>query len=213
MRPNPEAPDFDPAMSQATPEALTRLMQEFEKLPGIGPRSAERLAFHILKAEKDEALALARAIADVKQNVRHCRVCYNLTQTDPCPICADPRRDPSVIFVVEQPKDLLLLEDTGLIRGLYHVLLGHIAPLDGVEPGDLTIDALVERVKSGGVNEVVLATNPTMEGEGTALHIRSLLTPLGIKVTQLARGLPAGSQIEYANRAILKDAIEGRRDM
>lgn len=213
MRPNPEAPDFDPAMSQATPEALTRLMQEFEKLPGIGPRSAERLAFHILKAEKDEALALARAIADVKQNVRHCRVCYNLTQTDPCPICADPRRDPSVIFVVEQPKDLLLLDDTGLIRGLYHVLLGHIAPLDGVEPGDLTIDALVERVKSGGVNEVVLATNPTMEGEGTALHIRSLLTPLGIKVTQLARGLPAGSQIEYANRAILKDAIEGRRDM
>ncbi|MCK6482951.1 MAG: recombination protein RecR [Phycisphaerae bacterium] len=200
-------------MSQATPEALTRLMQEFEKLPGIGPRSAERLAFHVLKSEKEEALALARAIADVKQNVRHCRVCYNLTQTDPCPICADPRRDPSAIFVVEQPKDLLLLEDTGLIRGLYHVLLGHIAPLDGVEPGDLTIDALVERVKAGGVNEVVLATNPTMEGEGTALHIRSLLTPLGVKVTQLARGLPAGSQIEYANRAILKDAIEGRRDM
>ncbi len=195
------------------PEALVRLMEEFQKLPGIGPRSAERLAFHILKAGKDEAMALSRAVADVKQQVRHCRVCYNLTQQDPCVICSDSRRDGSQIVVVEQPKDLLLLESTGLIRGRYHVLLGRIAPLDGVEPGDLTIGALVERVKAGGVSEVVLATNPTMEGEGTALHIRSLLAPLGVTVSQLARGLPAGSQIEYANRAILKDAIEGRREM
>lgn len=235
-------------MSTAIPEALTRLMEEFEKLPGIGPRSAERLAFYILKADKDEALKLARAVQDVKQNVRHCRVCYNLTQSDPCGICADPRRDASQIVVVEQPKDLMLLEGTGLVRGVYHVLLGHIAPLDGVEPGDLTIDALVERVRGGmaggtvlpragmtgetpdpretaipretaaaretpRVEEVVLALNPTMEGEGTSLHLRSLLTPLGVKVTQLARGLPAGSQIEYASRQILKDAIEGRREM
>jgi recombination protein RecR len=188
-------------------------MDEFQKLPGIGARSAERLAFHILKSDRETALRLAGAIRDVKENVRHCRICFNLTQQDPCAICADPRRDESQIVVVEQPKDLLLLEETGLIRGRYHVLLGRIAPLDGVEPGDLTIDALVQRVKAGGINEVVLATNPNMEGEGTALHIRSLLSMLGVRVSQLARGLPAGSQIEYASRAILKDAIEGRRDM
>jgi len=186
-------------------------MAEFEQLPGIGPRSAERLAFHILKSDKDKALALATAIREVKENVRHCHICYNLTETDPCAICADARRDQAVIFVVEQPKDVLLLEATGLIRGAYHVLLGHIAPLDGIEPGDLTIDALVTRVKSGGIREIVLATNPTLEGEGTALHIKSVLTSHKVQVTRLARGLPAGSQIEYATKAVLQDAIEGRR--
>jgi recombination protein RecR len=187
-------------------------MAEFEKLPGIGPRSAERLAFHVLKSSKEEALALAGAIRDVKEQVRHCRICYNLTETDPCAVCSDGRRDHGQIFVVEQPKDMLQLEATGLIHGVYHVLLGHIAPLDNVEPGDLTIDALVARVKAGGVNEVVIATNPTLEGEGTALHIKSLLAPTGVKITQLARGLPTGSQLEYASRAILQDAIEGRRE-
>lgn len=186
-------------------------MAEFEKLPGIGPRSAERLAFHILKSDKDQALALAGAIREVKENVRHCKICYNLTETDPCAICADPRRDQAVIFVVEQPKDVLLLEATGLIRGVYHVLLGHIAPLDGIEPGDLTIDALVARVKSGDVREIVLATNPTLEGEGTALYIKSVLASQKVQVTRLARGLPTGSQIEYATKAVLQDAIEGRR--
>ena len=199
-------------MSDATPSSLTRLMAEFEKLPGIGPRSAERLAFHVLKSSRDEALALAVAIRDVKEQVRHCRVCYNLTEADPCAICSDARREHGQIFVVEQPKDVLLLEATGLIRGVYHVLLGHIAPLDGVEPGDLTIDALVARIKTGGIYEVVIATNPTMEGEGTALHIKSLLARTGVKITQLARGLPTGSQLEYASRAVLQDAIEGRRD-
>lgn len=198
-------------MPGSVPPSLSRLMQEFEKLPGIGPRSAERLAFHILKSDKDAALALAGAIREVKENVRHCRSCYNLTEADPCPICADPRRDQSQIFIVEQPNDVVLLESTGLIRGVYHVLLGHIAPLDGIEPGDLTIDALVTRVKKGGVKEVVLATNPTMEGEGTALHIKSVLADCGVPVTRLARGLPSGSQIEYATRAVLQDAIEGRR--
>lgn len=186
-------------------------MQEFEKLPGIGPRSAERLAFHILKSDKDVALALAGAIREVKENVRHCRSCYNLTEVDPCPICTDPRRDASIVFVVEQPNDVVLLEGTGLVRGVYHVLLGHIAPLDGIEPGDLTIDALVARVKKGDIKEIVLATNPTMEGEGTALHIKSVLAQLPVQVTRLARGLPSGSQIEYATRAVLQDAIEGRR--
>jgi recombination protein RecR len=187
-------------------------MSEFEKLPGVGPRSAERLAFYVLKSSKDEAMKLASAIRDVKENVRHCRICYNLTEADPCPICADPRRDQSRIFVVEQPKDLLLLEATGLVRGVYHVLLGHIAPLEGVEPGDLTLDALLDRVKKGGVTEIVIATNPTLEGESTALHIKSLVASYNVPVTRLARGLPSGSQIEYATRAVLQDAIEGRRE-
>lgn len=188
-------------------------MEEFAKLPGIGPRSAERLAFHILKSDKAVAMVLANAIRDVKAMVRHCGVCYNLTEQDPCLICADPRRDQSQVFVVEQPKDLLLLEATGLIRGVYHVLLGHIAPLDGVEPGDLTIAALIDRVRKGDIKEIIIATNPTMEGEGTALHIKSELARFdGVEVTRLARGLPSGSQIEYATRAVLQDAIEGRRE-
>ncbi|HWL93023.1 MAG TPA: recombination mediator RecR [Phycisphaerae bacterium] len=199
-------------MPDHLPPSLTRLKDEFNKLPGIGPRSAERLAFHVLKSNKDAALALAGAIREVKEMVRHCSICFNLTEADPCPSCADPRRDQAQIYVVEQPKDLMLLETTGLVRGVYHVLLGHIAPLDGVEPGDLTIDALVQRVKKGGVREIVIATNPTMEGEGTALHIKSLLAGSGVAITRLARGLPSGSQIEYASRAVLEDAIEGRRE-
>ncbi len=199
-------------MTGNVPDSLLRLTGELEKLPGIGPRSAERIAFHILKAEKEDALRLADAVRDVKENVRHCRICYNLTEADPCPICADPRRDQSQIVVVEQPKDLIQLEATGMVRGVYHVLLGHIAPLDGIEPGDLTIDALVKRVRAGGVQEVILATNPTLEGEGTALHIKSVLTQQGIKISRLARGLPSGSQIEYASKAILRDAIEGRTE-
>jgi recombination protein RecR len=198
-------------VAESLPPSLLRLKTEFEKLPGIGPRSAERLTFHILKSDKDSALALAQAIRDVKEQVRHCRICYNLTEADPCAICADSRRDQSQVFVVEQPKDLMLLETTGLIRGVYHVLMGHIAPLDGIEPGDLTITALVARVKTGKIVEIVIATNPTMEGEGTALHLKSELASYKVKVTQLARGLPAGSQIEYASREVLRDAIEGRR--
>jgi len=198
-------------MTGSVPESLMRLAGELEKLPGIGPRSAERIAFFLLKAERDEALRLADAIRDMKEHVRHCSQCFNLTESDPCPICADPRRDASQIVVVEQPKDLLQLEATGVIRGVYHVLLGHIAPLDGIEPADLTIDALVERVRRGGVREIVLGTNPTMEGEGTALHIKSVLSfAADLKISRLARGLPSGSQIEYANKAILRDAIEGR---
>lgn len=196
-----------------TPRSLDRLMEEFARLPGIGPRSAERLAFHILKSDKPAALALADAIRDVKSMVKHCGICFNLTEQDPCPICIDTRRDQTQVFVVEQPKDLLLLEATGLIRGVYHVLLGHIAPLDGVEPGDLTIGALLDRVRAGGIAEVIIATNPTIEGEGTALHIKSELASVaGVNVTRLARGLPTGSQIEYATRAVLQDAIEGRRE-
>lgn len=195
------------------PEPLNRLMSELTKLPGIGLRSAERIAFHLLRETREEALLLADAISDVKQNLRHCSRCYNLTDVDPCSICRDPQRDSSLIVVVEQPKDVMLLEQTGLIRGVYHVLMGHIAPLEGVEPKDLTIDALVERVRTGGVTEVLLATNPTLEGDGTALHIRNVLNSFQVKVSRLARGLAVGSQVEYASRAMLEAAITGRTSM
>jgi recombination protein RecR len=198
-------------MSDPLPSSLSRLRDEFEKLPGIGPRSAERLAFHVLKSSKPEAMALASAIRDVKEQVRHCSICYNLTEADPCRVCGNAQRDASCVFVVEQPKDVIQLEATGLVHGVYHVLLGHIAPLEQVEPGDLTIESLIARVKSGKIKEVVLATNPTLEGEGTALHIKSVLSAYPVKVTRLARGLPSGSQIEFASRTVLADAIEGRR--
>jgi len=186
-------------------------MDELRRLPGVGARSAERLAFHLLKASREEALALAQAIVAIKDQIRPCRQCFNLADGDLCAICADGRRDPSQIVVVEQPKDLLALESTGLITGVYHVLMGHIAPLEGVQPSDLTIDALVRRVRAGGVREVILATNPTVEGDATALYISSLLTDTGVTLTRLARGIAPGSQIEYANRAMLEEAFRGRR--
>ena len=199
-------------------ETIQRLIDEFGKLPGIGARSAERLAFHVLKSGKDEAMALADAIRDVKASIRPCKVCFNLAEGELCSICADPRRDKSTICVVEQPKDLLAIESTGAYRGVYHVLMGHIAPLEGTEAEDLTIGALEKRVRAacGGaeaVKEVILATNPTVAGDGTALHITSFLSALGVKITRLARGLPAGGQIEYASKSILTDAITDRRQV
>jgi recombination protein RecR len=194
-------------------ESLSRLREQLQKLPGIGPRSAERLAFHILREPRDAAAALARAILDVKDKIIHCRSCYNLTETDPCAICADPTRDQAEIWVVEQPKDLLALEGTGLVHGMYHVLMGHIAPVEGIEPEDLTIDALIKRVRSGSVREVVLALNPTLDGDGTALHIQSLLSEFEVVVTRPARGLAVGSQLEYATVGMLETAIRGRAPM
>ena len=189
---------------------LQRLMDELKKLPGIGARSAERVAFHLLKAERDEALALAKAIMATKDEIRPCSRCYNLADAELCTICADPRRDQSQVIVVEQPKDLLGLEATGVITGVYHVLMGHIAPLEGVGPADLTIDALARRVKAGGITEIVLATNPTLEGDATALHITSILADTGVNITRLARGIAPGSHIEFANRAMLQEAFRGR---
>jgi recombination protein RecR len=194
-------------------EALRRLIEQLTSLPGIGPRSAERIAFHLLRCEPAEAVALAEAIRDVKEKVRHCSICYNLTDTDPCGICTDSRRDQGVIMVVEQPKDVIQIESAGLHQGVYHVLMGHIAPLEGLEPSDLTIDALIDRVRKGSVREVVLATNPTLEGDGTALHIHSLLEGMNVAVSRPARGLPVGSQIEYATKAMLESAIRGRTPM
>jgi recombination protein RecR len=195
-------------------QSIQNLMNELSKLPGIGVRSAERIAFHLLKQKPDEALRLADAIRDVKTRIKHCSVCYNLTEQDPCSICSNPSRDQGTVCIVEQPKDLLALEATGLYQGVYHVLLGRISPLEGVDPSDLTLEALVKRLESGIVRELIMATNPNMEGDGTALHIQGLVARFpGIQVTRLARGLPSGSNIEYANRNILADAISGRQRM
>jgi recombination protein RecR len=196
-------------------QSIQNLMSELARLPGIGMRSAERIAFHLLKQSPEEAMKLSEAIRDVKTRIRHCSVCYNLTEQDPCAICADPGRDQGVVCLVEQPKDLLALESTGLYRGVYHVLLGRISPLEGVEPGDLTIDPLIRRLASGTVREIIMATNPNMEGDGTALYVQSLVGGRfpNIQITRLARGLPSGSNIEYANKNILSDAISGRQRM
>jgi recombination protein RecR len=192
-------------------ESVTRLVDEFAKLPGIGKKSAERLAYHVLRIHQSEALALADAIRSVKDNVRYCRSCYNLTEQEECEICRDPKRDRTQLCVVEQPRDLIALEQPGTYQGLYHVLLGRIAPLDGVGPEQLTIESLVERVRQGGVREVIMATNPTLEGDGTAVYISSLLAGLPLEITRLARGITTGSVLEFANKEILADALAGRQ--
>lgn len=190
---------------------LARLMQELGKLPGVGPKTAERLAHHLLAAPRSEVLALSEALRAVKDQIRRCGRCCAPTENELCSVCSDPRRDPSSICVVETPRDLTPLERSGSYRGLYHVLHGRLSPLDGVGPEHLTIDQLLARVRAGGVGEVIMATNPTTEGDGTALYLSTLLTPLGVRVTRLARGLPAGSVLEFANNQMLADALEGRR--
>lgn len=200
------------------PESVQQLIAEFSRLPGVGRRTAERMAFWVLKAERDEALALADAIKRVKERVRHCSICWNLADADPCTICADPRRDASLVLVVEQPRDLLNLEQTGMFRGVYHVLMGRVDPLDGVGPESLTLEDLERRVRDPkrnargtAVAEVILGLNPDLEGDTTGLVVAERLRELGVRVTRLARGLPSGSHIEYASRAVLADAIAGRR--
>jgi recombination protein RecR len=206
--------------SGAHPEPVQRLVEAFAQLPGIGRRTAERLAFHVLKSPKAEAQRLAEAIEQVKSQVRHCGVCFNVTDSDPCPICADPRRDAGVVMVVEQPKDLWILERTGAHRGVYHCLMGRLEPLDGVGPETLTARELLQRVEQPErnarrvkVTEVILATNPDLEGDSTGLYLADRLSKLGVLVSRLARGLPAGSQIEFAHRGALADAIAGRRKL
>ncbi|MFG0305491.1 MAG: recombination mediator RecR [Phycisphaerales bacterium JB040] len=204
----------------AYPAAVDRLMEELTRLPGIGRRGAERLAFHVLKADRDEAIRLAEAIRAVKESVRHCTYCYSLCDASPCPICASERRDRTRVLVVEQPKDLIALEETRMYNGLYHVLMGHLSPLDGIGPGDLTVDRLLERVDDPGQNpgsieveEVILGLNPTVEGDGTGLYLAEQLRTRGVQVSRLARGLPTGGSLEYANKAVLADALTGRRAM
>lgn len=197
-------------------------MQEFTRLPGIGSRSAERLAFYILKSEKSSAMRLADAITAVKTQVQHCGICLNLTEKSPCRICSDPRREAATILVVEQPKDVISLEQTSMYRGVYHVLMGHLAPLEGITPGDLACDELFRRLDDPSnnaqgrpVEEVILGLNPNMEGDGTALYLAEEVQRRWPKVrlSRLARGLPSGSQLEYASKAVLADAIVGRQPM
>ena len=198
-------------MSEIT-ESLSNLIGEFAKLPGIGKKSAERLAYHVLRSHSAEAMALADAIRHVKENIRYCATCYNLAEQEECTICRDARRRRTTICVVEQPRDLMALEQTGIYQGLYHVLLGRISPLEGIGPEQLTIDALVGRVRQGGMEEVIMATNPTLEGDGTALHISNLLADLPVRITRLARGITPGSVLEFANKEILTDALSGRQE-
>ncbi len=193
-------------------ESVGNLIEQFARLPGIGKKSAERLAYHILRTHESEAAALADAIRAVKKNVRYCGECFNLAEGELCSVCADPRRERDVLCVVEQPRDLIALEQTGMYRGLYHVLLGRLAPLEGIGPDQLTIDRLVERARGGSFREVVMATNPTLEGDGTALYISNLLGEMPVRITRLARGITSGSVIELANKEILSDALAGRQE-
>ncbi len=200
-------------MGTGSAGAVDRLIDAFGRLPGLGAKSAERLAYHLLKAPAEEALALAEAIRAVKESVRHCEACFHLTEADTpiCPICRDPRRDAGLVCVVEQSRDLLALEKSATFGGVYHVLLGRLAPAQGVGPEQLTLDALERRVRSGGIRELIMATNPTLEGDGTALLVANRLADTGVAVTRLARGLASGSVLEFANKEMLADAINGRQ--
>ncbi|HEY82879.1 MAG TPA: recombination protein RecR [Dehalococcoidia bacterium] len=193
-------------------QAINRLIEELSKLPGIGPKSAQRLAFHLLRAPEEQSKLLAEAILSLKQKITLCSICFNVTESDPCPICRSDQRDRSQICIVEQPQDILALEHTGIYRGLYHVLHGAISPTEGVGSEDIRIRELLRRLEDGSVKEVILATNPNLEGEQTAMYLSRLISPLGIKVTRLARGLPFGTELEYADDITLTRAIEGRQE-
>ena len=192
---------------------LARLVGEFEKLPGIGPKSAQRLAFYVLRLSDEEARALSDAIIDVKARIGFCRNCFNFTDQEVCEICRDGRRDPALICVVSDPRDLIAMEKTGEFKGTFHVLQGVLAPMEGVGPDQLKIRELLARVRDHEIKEIVLATNPTVEGAATAMYLAGLLKPLGIKVTRIAHGVPVGGDLDYADQATLIQAFEGRRDM
>jgi recombination protein RecR len=195
------------------PEPLSRLIEQLQRLPGIGAKGAQRLAFHLLKNPREEAERLCDAIRDVKEQVTYCSICNNITADDPCALCAGASRDSRVICVVEEPQNVIVVEKTREFRGLYHVLLGVLSPLHGVGPDDLKIKGLLSRVADGGVEEVILATSPTVEGEATALYLARLLKPLGVRVTRIAMGVPVGSDLEYADEVTMTRAMEGRRDI
>jgi len=194
-------------------DSVTHMIEQLSRLPGIGRKSAERLAYHILRVPESEAFALSDSIRTVRENVRYCDICFNLAESEMCNICRDPVRDQKTLCVVQQPRDLMALEQSGTFRGLYHVLLGRIAPLENVGPDQLTIDQLVGRVIEGGFSEVIMATNPTVEGDGTALHISNLLSDYDVRLTRLARGITTGSILEYTNKEILADAMSGRQPL
>lgn len=193
--------------------AVSDLVEQLSRLPGVGRKSAERLAFHLLRVHETEALALASAIQKIRSDVKYCEVCFNLCESKLCSICSDSSRDPTRLCVVEQPRDLMSLEQASVFRGVYHVLLGRIAPLDGIGPDQLTIESLVSRVREGNFSEIIMATNPTVEGDGTSLYISSVLAEFPVEITRLARGITAGSVLEYANREMIADALTGRQKL
>lgn len=195
------------------PEPISKLIDGFMKLPGIGPKTAARLAFFVLKMKEDDVLDLAKALVNAKRNLHYCNVCYNITDVDPCHICRDARRDPAVICVVQEPKDVIAMEKTKEFNGTYHVLHGAISPIEGIGPEELRITELIKRLQDETVQEIILATNPTIEGEATAMYISRLVKPSGIRVTRIAHGLPVGGDLEYADEVTLAKALEGRRDI
>jgi recombination protein RecR len=195
------------------PEPFARLIEALQRLPGIGPKSAQRMTFYLLKRPIDEVRELSEAVIALKEKITYCRICFNVTDEDPCRICADPARDNRVLCVVEEPNDLLAMERTGEFRGRYHVLLGALSPLDGIGPEDIKVRELLARLESGETTEVILATNPNVEGEATAIFLAKLLRPLGVRVTRIARGLPVGGDLEYADQVTLSKALEGRREI
>ena len=199
--------------STSTAAPLARLIEEFYRLPGIGPKSAQRLAYYLLRMPAADARSLAEAIVEVKDKVTLCSTCQNVTEVDPCRICTDPGRDRSIMCVVEEPLDILALERTGAYHGLYHVLHGAISPMDGIGPDDLKVSELLDRLRGGETKEIILATNPNLEGEATSMYLSRLIGPLGLRVTRLARGLPAGGDLEYADDVTLTRALEGRQEM
>lgn len=200
-------------MAAVTPEPVTRLIEAFSQLPGIGPKTASRLTFYLLRRPAEQAEALAEAVRDLKQRIVFCSVCYNITEQSPCAICRDEARDRSILCVVEEPLDVLAIDRTGEYRGLYHVLHGALSPMEGIGPDELRISELIARVKAEPVREVLLATNPNLEGEATAMYVARLLQPLAVRVTRLARGLPVGGDLEYADAVTLSRALEGRREI
>jgi recombination protein RecR len=200
-------------MPAVTPAPVTRLIEAFAQLPGIGPKSASRLTFYLLRRPAEQAEILADALRDLKQKIVFCSVCYNITEASPCSVCSDEGRDRSIVCVVEEPLDVVAIDRTGEYRGLYHVLHGAISPVDGIGPDELRISELMARLRANPVQEVLLATNPNLEGEATAMYLARLLQPLGVRVTRLARGLPVGGDLEYADAVTLGRALEGRREM
>lgn len=194
-------------------EPITRLVEQLRKLPGIGQKTAQRLAFHILRRPAEEAFALAAAIREAKENIRQCSVCNNITDTDPCLYCAGPNRDRKFICVVEEPHNIIAVEKTRTFNGMYHVLGGALSPIQGIGPDQLKIRSLIERLKGGAVEEIIIATNPTAEGEATAVYLSKLLKPLGVRVTRIGMGIPVGSDLEYADEITMLKAIEGRREL
>ena len=199
--------------AEVSGKALGRMVEAFMRLPGIGRKSAERLAYAVLSMPREEAAGIAQAILDLKNNSRYCTVCNNITEEEICSVCGDERRDSSRICVVEEPSNILILEKTGIFRGRYHALMGAISPLDGIGPEDLKIEGLLERLRNGAIKEVIIATNPTVKGETTALYLSRLIKPLGISVSRIAYGLPVGGDIEYADENTVQRALEGRREM